>query len=108
MDMLTITCTLDDKTFSRLRQTAARANKSQSQVVREAVNDYADRFERLSEAERIRMLATLDAMVKRKPTRSAADVDRELRSILAARRGSGRRHRQLNATDDSHRRASRR
>jgi predicted transcriptional regulator len=91
--MVKVTFTLDDQTVSRLRQTAARANKPQSQVVREAVNDYADRVGRLSEAERVRMLATLEAIVRRKPTRVSADVDRELREIRAARRSGGRRHR---------------
>lgn len=91
--MVKVTFTLDDRTVSRLRQTAIRANKPQSQVVREAVNDYADRVGRLSEAERIRALATLDAIVSRKPTRTSAEVDRELRSIRTARRGGGRRHR---------------
>ena len=90
--MVKVTFTLDDRTVSRLRQTAIRANKPQSQVVREAVNDYADRVGRLSEAERIRALAALDAIVSRKPTRTAADVDRELHSIRSARRGGGRRH----------------
>ena len=88
-----MTFTLDDRTVSRLRQAAARANKPQSQVVREAVNDYADRVGRLSEAERIRMLAALDAIVSRKPTRTPADVDHELRAIRSARRSGGRRHR---------------
>jgi predicted transcriptional regulator len=91
--MVKVTFTLDERTVSRLRQAAARANKPQSQVVREAVNDYADRVGRLSEAERIRALATLDAIVKRKPIRTAADVDRELASIRTARRSGGRRHR---------------
>jgi predicted DNA-binding protein len=91
--MVKVTFTLDDRTVARLRQTAARANKPQSQVVREAVNEYADRVGRLSEAERIRLLAALDTIVSRKPARTAADVDRELRSIRTARRGGGRRHR---------------
>ena len=91
--MVKVTFTLDDRTVSRLRQTAARTNKPQSQVVREAVNDYADRVGRLSEAERVRMLAALDAIVSRKPARTPADVDRELRAIRAARRSGGRRHR---------------
>jgi hypothetical protein len=47
----------------------------------------------LSEHERLRMLSALDAIVARKPTRSAADVDRDLRDIRTARRASGRRHR---------------
>lgn len=93
MSMVKVTFTLDDRTVSRLRQTAVRANKPQSQVVREAVNDYADRVGRLSEAERIRMLAALDTIVRRKPTRTPADVDRELRAIRTARRSGGRGHR---------------
>jgi predicted DNA-binding protein len=84
---------LDDQTVARLRQAAERLNKPQSQVVREAVRDYADRVGRLSEGERQRALAALDAIVKRKPTRAASDVDCELQDIRAARRGGGRRHR---------------
>jgi predicted transcriptional regulator len=91
--MVKVTFTLDDRTVSRLRQAAARTNKPQSQVVREAVNDYAERVGRLSESERVRMLAALDAVVSRKPTRTPADVDQELRAIRSARRSGGRRHR---------------
>ena len=91
--MVKVTFTLDDHTVARLRQAAERLNKPQSQVVREAVRDYADRVGRLSEHERLRMLSALDAIVKRKPTRSTTDVDRELREIRVARRSGGRRHR---------------
>jgi predicted transcriptional regulator len=91
--MVKMTFTLDDRTVSRLRQAAARENKPQSQVIREAVNDYADRVGRLSETERVRTLAALDAIVRKKATRSPADVDRELQSIRTARQGGGRRHR---------------
>jgi predicted transcriptional regulator len=91
--MVKVTFTLDDRTVSRLRQASARTNKPQSQIIRDAVNDYADRIGRLSEAERVRTLAALDAIVRKKPTRSSADVDRELQSIRMARRGGGRRHR---------------
>ena len=91
--MVKVTFTLDDQTVARLRQAAERLNKPQSQVVREAVRDYADRVGRLSEHERLRMLSALDGIVKRKPTRSTADVDRELREIRVARRSGGRRHR---------------
>ena len=85
--------TLDEQTVARLRQAAARLNKPQSQVVREAVHDYADRAGRLSERERVQMLAALDTIAKRRPTRAAADVDRELRDVRASRRTGGRRHR---------------
>ena len=91
--MVKVTFTLDDQTVARLRQAAERLNKPQSQVVREAVREYADRVGRLSEHERLRMLSALDAIVKRKPTRSTSDVDRELREIRVARRSGGRRHR---------------
>ena len=62
-------------------------------VVREAVKDYADRVGRLSEAERLRMLAAIDTIIKRKPTRPQSEVDAELRAIRAGRRTGGRRHR---------------
>jgi hypothetical protein len=90
--MVKVTFTLDEQTVARLRQAAARLNKPQSQVVREAVHDYADRAGRLSERERVQMLAALDTIAKRRPTRAAADVDRELRGIRASRRAGGRRH----------------
>jgi len=90
--MVKVTFTLDDETVAALRRTAARLDKPQSQVVREAVRDYADRVGRLSERERVRMLAALDAIVRRRPTRTLGEVDRELREIRAARRSGGRRH----------------
>jgi len=91
--MVKVTFTLDEATVSRLRQAAERTNKPQSQVVREAVKDYADRVGRLSEAERLRMLAAIDTIIKRKPTRPQSEVDAELRAIRAGRRTGGRRHR---------------
>jgi predicted transcriptional regulator len=91
--MVKVTFTLDDETVSRLRQAAERTSKPQSQVVREAVKDYADRVGRLSEAERLRMIAAIDTMVRRKPTRPQAEVEQELRAIRSARRSGGRRHR---------------
>src|SRR2546428_12887236 len=90
--MVKVTFTLDDQTVATLRRTAARLDKAQSQVVREAVRDYADRVGRLSERERVRMLAALDAIVRRRPTRTSGEVDRELREIRAARRSGGPRH----------------
>ena len=91
--MVKVTFTLDDRTVSRLRQAAARANKPQSQVVREAVNDYADRVGRLSERERVRLLEVFDGLVPTIPRRPAAAVDAELHAIRAARRSGGRRRR---------------
>jgi predicted DNA-binding protein len=89
--MVKVTFTLDDETVQSLRRTAERLAKPQSQVVREAVMDYAARAGRLSEAERLRLLRTFDAVVRDIPSRPAREVDRELRDIRAARRTGGRR-----------------
>ena len=91
--MVRVTFSLDDETVASIRRTAARLRKPQSQVVREAIADYAARSDRLSDSERRQMLAVLVRLRDAKPTRSAARVDDELRSLRAARRAAGRRHR---------------
>lgn len=90
--MVKVTFTLDDETIGSLRRTSARLSKPQSQVVREAVLDYAARVGRLSETERVQMLNTFDTLVPVIPSGPARNVDRELREIRAARRTGGRRH----------------
>jgi predicted DNA-binding protein len=90
--MVKVTFTLDDETVRSLRRTSERLAKPQSQVVREAVRDYAMRAGRLSEVERVRMLKTFDKVMTGAPRRSSAEVDRELRDVRAARRAGGRRH----------------
>jgi ribbon-helix-helix CopG family protein len=89
--MVKVTFTLDDDTIERLRLTAARLRKPQSQVVREAVAEYAASAGRLSEAERRTMLAVFDRVVAPGSRRSASEVDEELREIRRARRRGGRR-----------------
>ncbi len=91
--MARVTFSLDDATVARIRQTAARLRKAQSHVVRDAIADYAARADRLSEGERAHALGVLERLREARPTRPIADVDRELRSIRAARRAGGRRHR---------------
>jgi hypothetical protein len=91
--MVKVTFTLDDETVERLRLTAARLRKPQSQVVREAVAEYAAGAGRLSEAERRTMLAVFDRVVTAVPRRPAREVDAELRQIRDARRHGGRRTR---------------
>jgi predicted transcriptional regulator len=86
-----VTFTLDDHTVRLLALTADRLKKPKSEVVREAVADYHERTGRLSEAERQRMLQVIERMSHAKPTRSQAEVDREIAEIRAARRGGGRR-----------------
>jgi len=88
--MVKVTFTLDDQTVERLRRTAARLARPQSYVVREAIKEYEVRSTKLSDEERARMLAIVDRMVKEPPTRTAAEVDRELDEIRAARRRWGR------------------
>lgn len=93
MATVKVTFTLDAATIARLNQAAERLAKPKSQVVREAIRDYAERTGRLSEVERRRMLRAIDEMVARIPTRPQSEVDRELRELRAARRSGGRRTR---------------
>jgi hypothetical protein len=87
------TFSLDDETISEIKRTAARLRKPQSHVVRDAVAEYAARADRLSERERLQLMEVLGRLREAKPSRAAADVDRELAELRAARRGGGRRHR---------------
>lgn len=89
--MVKVTFTLDDETVARLRRVASRLAKPQSQVVREAVNEYEARSGKLGEEERRRLLAVFDTLVPKLPRRRLADVDAELRGIRRARRQWGRR-----------------
>lgn len=89
--MVKVTFTLDDETVAQIRETAARQRKPQSQVVREAVAEYAARADQLSEQERLRLLETLGRIASERPTRSGKSVDGELHAIRAARRQGGRR-----------------
>jgi len=91
--MAKVTFTVDDATVRTLRATAERLGKPQSMVVREAVAEYGARVGRLTEAERRRMLAAIDAIAARPPTRPKTEVAQELREVRRARRDGGRRHR---------------
>jgi len=84
--MVKVTFTLDDETVARLRRMATRLTRPQSQVVREAIKEYEARADRLDEAERTRMLAVVDRMIQEPPTRTAAEVDAELKEIRVSRR----------------------
>lgn len=85
-----VTFTLDDATVARLRRTAERLSKPQSQVVREAIQDYSERTGRLSESERLRLLKAFDEVVSVIPRRPLSEVENELRAIRVARRTGGR------------------
>ncbi|MFP5378720.1 MAG: ribbon-helix-helix protein, CopG family [Vicinamibacteria bacterium] len=86
-----MTFTLDDETVAALNQAAQRLAKPRSAVVREAIREYGARAGRLSEEERRRMLRSIDAVLKRPPTRPRQAVERELADVRRARRGGGRR-----------------
>lgn len=87
---LKVTFTLDEDTVRRIDGTARRLGMPKSRVVREAVAEYATRADRLSDAERRRMLAALHEMIPRLPKRRPARVERELAEVRRARRDTGR------------------
>lgn len=84
------TFTLDDETRTVLRRTAERLNMAKSEVVREAVQEYGARVGRLTEAERLRLLAAFDEHIGRIPERPLSEVDAELEEIRRARQSGGR------------------
>jgi metal-responsive CopG/Arc/MetJ family transcriptional regulator len=88
-----ITFTVDDETAARLKRAAARTGKSKSAVIQEAVRDYEARTDRMSEEERLRVLAVMHRIAAEPPTRPQREVERELAEIRRARRHGGRRHR---------------
>jgi predicted transcriptional regulator len=90
--MVKVTFTLDDATVEELRRTATRLRKPQSQVVREAVAEYSARTDKVTERERLRMLAILERLKRTKPTRPQAEAEAEIAEIRAVRRLGGRRH----------------
>ena len=91
--MVKVTFTFDDQTVETLRRTASRLRKPQSAVVREAIQDYATRSNRLTEDERKHMLKVFDRMVARIPDQRQATADAEIAAIRASRKTGGRRTR---------------
>lgn len=79
--MAKMTFVLDDSTADTLRKTSYRLGKPQSLVVREAIQEYAANRDKLTEEERQRMLTALDQLLATPPTRTAEEVDEELREI---------------------------
>ena len=89
--MVKVTYSFDEATVARVRRMAERLGKPQSLVVREAVAEYDARTDRLSEAERLRMLEVLDRLRDEPVTRSRESVAAEIREIRRSRRESARR-----------------
>ena len=88
-----MTFTFDEQTAEALRRAAARLKRPQSAVVREAIQEYASRANRLSDEERRHMIKVLDRMIARSPKRTQAEVDAEIAEIRLTRRADGRRTR---------------
>ena len=86
--MVKVTYSLDDTTVRRIRRAAERLGKPQSLVVREAVAEYDARTDRLTEAERLRMLEALDRLRDEPVTRSRESVAAEIQDIRRSRRES--------------------
>ena len=62
------------------------------QKVTQAIQASTERANKLSEREKARLLAVLDRMIARKPSRPQKEVDAEIADIRQARRTGGRRH----------------
>ena len=90
MASVKMTFSLDEATATRLNQTADALRKPKSEVVRDAIQDYADRLGRLSEGERRRLLQAFDELVPAIPARPAAEVDEEFAALRRSRRQGGR------------------
>ena len=90
MATIKMTFSLDEATAARLEESAASLRKPKSEVVREAIRDYAERVGRLTEAERRRLLGVFDELVPAIPARPVDEVDAELSELRQARRQGGR------------------
>ena len=86
--MVKVTYSLDDATVRRIRRAAERLGKPQSHVVREAIAAYDARTDRLSEAERLRMLEVVDRWREEPVKRSRESAEAEIREIRLSRRES--------------------
>ncbi len=84
--MVKVTFTFDEATIARLNETARRLSKPKSEVVREAIEAYHTQSDRLSEAERERMLAFLDRYARQPIKGTAAEREKEQREIRESRR----------------------
>jgi hypothetical protein len=84
------TLTLSDATIERIESTAETLGKSSSEVVEDLVAKHHEPSDRLSDAERERMLKVLERIRNRPPEKTDEDVRREIDEIRAARRSGGR------------------
>jgi hypothetical protein len=90
MASVKMTFSLDEATAKQLQQTAESLGKPKSQVVGEAIRDYAERAGRLTETERRRLLGAFDELVSAIPAGPEDAVDEELAEIRLSRSLGGR------------------
>ncbi|MFN8621300.1 MAG: ribbon-helix-helix protein, CopG family [Chloroflexota bacterium] len=90
MATVKMTFSLDETTAARLTGAASLLRKPKSEVVRDAILEYADRVDRLTDGERQHLLRVLDELIASDPTRSVDQVDAELLELRQARRVGGR------------------
>lgn len=87
-----MTFTLDDETAGHLERAAALTRRPKSEVVREAIREFAQRAGMLSETERKDLLQAFDRLIPTLPPRPRAEIDAELGALRDARRTGGRLH----------------
>lgn len=90
MATVKVTLSLSPETVELLSDAATRLARPKSQVVRDAIQEFHAGIDRLSSAERVRMLAVLDEFAATPATRSDDDVQRELEEIREARHSDTR------------------
>jgi predicted transcriptional regulator len=90
MATVKVTLSLSPETVELLSDAAARLAIPKSKVVRDAIQEFHTGIDRLTSAERVRMLAALDEFAETPPTRSGDDVERELAEIRDGRHSDAR------------------
>ena len=85
---LKATFTFDQDTARRLAETSNRLGRPKSEIVRDAINEYHSRLDRLTDPERDAMLAEFDRLVAAIPPRNRAEVDEELAEVHLSRRAA--------------------
>ena len=85
-----VTLSLSPETVELLSDAATRLAIPKSKVVRDAIQEFHAGIDRLSSAERARMLAALHEFAATPQTRSDDDVQRELEEIREARHSDSR------------------
>ena len=85
MATVKVTFSLSPKTVELLNDAATSLAVPKSKVVRDAIQEFHAGIDRLSSAEKVRMLAALDEFAATPTTRSDDDVKHELEEIREAR-----------------------